>query len=156
VLAAAGGRVVEVQDGIADNPPPVPPTVPPIQDTVGNHVTLEVAPGRYLLYAHLERRSIKVRYGQRVTPGQILGLIGNSGNSTTPHLHFQVMTTPEFFPTDSPPFTFRHFALVGQVGPRIWDDNLGLQPSGVLPVAASPLAGRHCDEMPLDRNVIRF
>ncbi|WP_084700799.1 M23 family metallopeptidase [Streptacidiphilus anmyonensis] len=156
VQAAAAGRVVEVQDGIADNPPPVPPVVPPIQDTVGNHVTLEVAPGRYLLYAHLERGSITVRRGQRVGPGQILGLIGNSGNSTTPHLHFQVMTTREFFPTDSPPFTFRGFVVLGQVRPRIWDDNLGLQLSGVLPVSPSPFAGRHCHEMPLDRNVIRF
>ncbi|WP_439654076.1 M23 family metallopeptidase [Streptacidiphilus melanogenes] len=156
VAAAAGGRVVEVQDGIADNPPPVPPTVPPIQDTVGNHVTLQVAPGLYLLYAHLERGSVKVRYGQRVAPGQTLGLIGNSGNSTTPHLHFQVMTTREFFPTDSPPFTFRSFVLLGQVRPRIWDDNLGLQPTGVLPVAPSPFQGRHRDEMPLDREVIRF
>ena len=156
VLAAAGGRVVEVQDGLADQKPPVPPTVPPIQDTVGNHVTLEVAPGRYLLYAHLERDTIKVRCGQRVAPGQLLGLIGNSGNSTTPHLHFQVMTTRDFFPTDSPPFTFRSFDLLGQVGPRIWDDNLGLQPTGVLPVAPSPYAGRHHDQMPLDRNVIRF
>jgi len=156
VLAAAAGRVVEVQDGLADNPPPVPPTIPPIQDTVGNHVTLEVGPGRYLLYAHLERGSVKARYGDRVTPGQPLGLIGNSGNSTTPHLHFQVMTTREFFPTDSPPFTFRSFAVIGQVRPRIWDDNLGLQPTGELPLTCSPFAGRHRDEMPLDRNIIQF
>ena len=156
VLAAAGGRVVEVQDGLGDNPPPVPPALPPIQDTVGNHITLEVAPGRYLLYAHLERGTVKARCGDRVAPGQLLGLIGNSGNSTTPHLHFQVMTGREFFPTDSPPFTFRSFTVLGQVRPRIWDDNLGLQPTGTLPLTPSPYAGRHRDEMPLDRNVIRF
>ncbi|MCX5208664.1 M23 family metallopeptidase [Kitasatospora sp. NBC_00240] len=156
VVAAAGGRVVEVQDGVPDNQPPVTPPVPPIQDTVGNHITLEVAPGRYLLYAHLEPGSLNVREGECVEPGQVLGLIGNSGNSTTPHLHFQVMTTAEFFPTDSPPFTFQRFRVVGHVDPRLWDDNLGLQPTGVLPITPSPYQGPHRAQYPLDREVLDF
>ncbi|GAA5020008.1 M23 family metallopeptidase [Kitasatospora paranensis] len=156
VVAAAGGRVVEVQDGLPDNPPPVSPTVPPIQDTVGNHITLEVAPGRYLLYGHLHAGSLNVREGDRVETGQLLALIGNSGNSTTPHLHFQVMTTAEFFPTDSPPFTFHAFRVLGHVEPRIWDDNLGLQPTGVLPITPSPYDGRHRKQYPLDREVLKF
>ncbi|MFE1378647.1 M23 family metallopeptidase [Streptomyces sp. NPDC058740] len=139
-----------------DNTPPVTPPVPPIEQTVGNHVTVEVAPGRYLLYAHLEPGSLRVREGDHVEPGRILGRIGNSGNSTTPHLHFQVMTTPEFFPTDSPPFTFREFRVAGQVEPRIWDDNLGLQPTGVLPVIPSPYDGPHRARYPLDREVLEF
>ncbi|MET9901542.1 M23 family metallopeptidase [Streptomyces sp. NPDC006446] len=156
VVAAAGGRVVEVQDGIPDNTPPLTPPVPPIEDTVGNHVTVQVAPGRYLLYAHMTPGSLRVREGDRVEPGQVLGLIGNSGNSTTPHLHFQVMTTAAFFPTDSPPFTFRRFSVVGQVEPRIWDDNLGLQPTGVLPITPSPYDGPHRARYPLDREVLEF
>ncbi|WP_261989525.1 M23 family metallopeptidase [Streptomyces sp. uw30] len=156
VLASAGGRVVDVQDGIADNPPPLTPPTPPIEDTVGNHVTLQVAPGRYLLYAHLKPGSLKVREGDRVASGQVLGLIGNSGNSATPHLHFQVTTTAEFFPTDSPPYTFRQFRVLGQVEPRLWDDNLGLQPTGVLPITPSPYAGFHRARYPLDREVLRF
>ncbi|MEV0532037.1 M23 family metallopeptidase [Kitasatospora sp. NPDC050463] len=156
VVAAAGGRVVEVQDGVPENPPPVTPPVPPIEDTVGNHVTLEVAPGRYLLYGHLQPGSLNVREGDCVDPGQVLGLIGNSGNSTTPHLHFQVMTTAEFFPTDSPPFTFREFRVLGQVEPRIWDDNLGLQPTGFLPITPSPYEGTHHARYPLDREVLEF
>jgi hypothetical protein len=156
VVASAGGRVVEVQDGLPDQTPPVTPPTPPIEDTVGNHVTVEVAPGRYLLYAHLTPGSLRVREGDRVEPGQVLGLIGNSGNSATPHLHFQVMTTAESFPTDSPPFTFRHFHVVGHVEPRIWDDNLGLQPTGVLPITPSPHDGRHRARYPLDREVLEF
>jgi hypothetical protein len=156
VVASTGGTVVEVQDGIPDNTPPVTPPVPPIEETVGNHVTVEVAPGRYLLYAHLKPGSLRVREGDRVETGQVLGRIGNSGNSTTPHLHFQVMTTPEFFPTDSPPFTFRKFRVVGQVEPRIWDDNLGLQPTGVLPITPSPYEGWHRARYPLDREILEF
>lgn len=156
VLAAAAARVVDVQDGLRDNPPPVPPTIPPIQDTVGNHVTLEVSPGVFLLYAHLEAGSLKVRDGDRVRPGQVLALIGNSGNSTTPHLHFQTMTTRDFFPTDSRPYVFRDFTLLGRVGPRIWDDNIGLRPTGVLPVTPVTPPTRHRYEAPLDREVIAF
>lgn len=156
VAAAARGRVVEVQDGVPDNPPPQAPPIPPIQDTVGNHITLEVAPGRYLLYGHLQPGSLNVREGDCVEPGQVLALIGNSGNSTTPHLHFQVMTTAEFFPTDSTPFTFQQFRVLGQVQPRIWDDNLGLQPTGVLPITPSPHEGPHRAQYPLDREVLEF
>lgn len=156
VVAAAGGRVVEVQDGIPDNRPPATPPIPPIENTVGNHVTVQVAPGRYLLYAHMKPGSLRVREGDHVDSGQVLGLIGNSGNSTTPHLHFQVMTTAEFFPTDSPPFTFRQFRVLGQVEPRLWDDNLGLQPTGVLPITSSPYEGRHRARYPLDREVLEF
>ncbi|MDX3575880.1 MULTISPECIES: M23 family metallopeptidase [unclassified Streptomyces] len=156
IVASAGGRVVEVQDGVAENTPPLTPPVPPIEDTVGNHVTVQVAPGRYLLYAHMKPGSLRVRKGDRVATGQVLGLIGNSGNSTTPHLHFQVMTTAHFFPTDSPPFTFRRFRVVGHVEPRIWDDNLGLQPTGVLPITPSPYDGPHRDRYPLDREILKF
>ncbi|WP_217235932.1 M23 family metallopeptidase [Streptomyces sp. AC555_RSS877] len=156
VVASAGGRVVDVQDGLPDQPPPLTPPTPPIEETVGNHVTVEVAPGRYLLYAHLKPGSLTVREGDWVESGRVLALIGNSGNSSTPHLHFQVMTTAEPFPTDSPPFTFRHFRVLGQVEPRLWDDNLGLQPTGVLPITPSPYEGPHRARYPLDREVLKF
>jgi len=156
VIAAAGGTVVDAQDGLPDQHPPEPPPVPPIQDTLGNHVTIKVRPGLFLLYGHLQPGSVRVRKGRRVRRGQILGLIGTSGNSTTPHLHFQVITTQTFFPTDSTPFRFARFNLVGQLTQRIWDDNLGLQPTGVLPVAPAQDPGPRRREMPLDRNVVVF
>jgi hypothetical protein len=155
VIASAAGTVVEVQDGLPDQQPPEPPVPPPIPNTVGNHVTLKIARGLYLLYAHMTPGSVRVRMGQHVRRGQVLGLIGTSGNSTTPHLHFQVMTTPTFFPTDSPPFAFDRFDLVGQVTKRIWDDDIGLQPTPFLPYRAV-LGGLRRREMPLDRNVVVF
>lgn len=157
MIAAAAGTVVDTQNGLPNNPDiPQPPPVPPIQDTVGNHVIVQVAPGMFLLYAHLQSGSLRVHTGERVRRCQVLGLIGSSGNSTTPHLHFQVITTPTFFPTDSPPFAFDRFELRGQVTQRIWDDNLGLQPTGTLPYAPASHPGLRHLEMPLDRNVIRF
>ena len=157
VLASAAGEVVDIKDGLSNNPDiPKPPKIPPIADTVGNHVILKVSPGVFLLYAHLDRGSLRVKVGEHVRRGEVLGLIGTSGNSTVPHLHFQVMTRRTFFPTDSPPFVFDHFKLLGQVTERIWDDVLGLQPTGKLPFRPASPTSTHQLQMPLDREVVSF
>lgn len=157
VIAAAAGTVVDSQDGLPNSTAlPHPPPPPPIDQTVGNHVTVRISPGLYVLYAHFDPGTVKVRIGEKVARGQLLGLIGTSGNSTTPHLHFEVMTTPEFFPTDSTPYVFDRFRLLGRVPDRIWDDNLGLQPTGKLPFAPANPAVLHRDQLPLDRVVVRF
>lgn len=156
-IAAADGVVVDTLDGLPETTAlPQPPPIPPIADTVGNHVTVMVAPGVYLLYAHFRTGSVAVQRGQQVKRGDVLGHVGSSGNSTTPHLHFQVMTEPTFFPTDSTPYVFGCFDLQGQVTERIWDDVIGLQPTPVLPYVAAPDPGRRTDQMPLDRNVGTF
>ena len=142
VLAAAEGVVVVASDGRPDQKPPDPPPLPAIGDTVGNHVIVEVEPGTYLLYAHMKPGSLAVNVGDRVKVGQQIGLIGTTGNSTTPHLHFQVLTTPTFFPADSTPYVFDRFDLVGHETERIWDDNLGLQPTGQIPFRPATIPAR--------------
>ena len=65
--------------------------VPITSETVGgNHIVLDLGGGRYAFYAHLQPGSLKVKVGDRVTRGQVIGLVGNSGNSTEPHLHFHI------------------------------------------------------------------
>jgi Peptidase family M23 len=157
-IAAAPGTVVSAVDGIAENKPQGPlEELPPIQNTVGNHVILKVAPGRFLLYGHMKTGSVRVKPGQKVREGQLLGQVGNTGNSSTPHLHFQVLTKPTFFPSDSVPFTFAHFSLLGQVTDPFTDETLALQPNGTIPVAASKQSsGSRRAQMPLDLNVVRF
>jgi len=108
------------------------------------------------LYAHLKSGSIEVEKGDRVKKGQRLGQVGNSGFSSTPHLHFQVLTRRTFFPSDSPPFTFTRYDLVGHVPERIWDDNIGLQPTGVLPYVPADDPGPRPHTMPLDRTIVTF
>ena len=56
----------------------------------GNYIIVKNADGNYALYAHLLAGSIKVRVGQRVERGQVLACVGNTGNSTCEHLHFQL------------------------------------------------------------------
>lgn len=62
--------------------------------TMGNHVVLELRPGVYAVVAHLRRGSVRVRVGERVEAGAPLGECGNSGSSTEPHVHFQLMDRP--------------------------------------------------------------
>jgi hypothetical protein len=61
---------------------------------LGNHVVIKCGARRYAVLAHLRRRSARVREGQRVLAGQQLAECGNSGNSTEPHVHVQVMDHP--------------------------------------------------------------
>ncbi|MFG3507168.1 M23 family metallopeptidase [Streptomyces sp. NPDC047821] len=74
---------------------------------IGNHVVLDLGDGVYALYAHLERGSLLVRAGDRVTAGQPIARCGNSGNSTEPHLHFQLMDGPDPRTARGVPFTWR-------------------------------------------------
>jgi len=157
IIAAAAGTVVRAEDGLPNSTAvPKPPPIPPITETVGNHVIVEIGPGTYVLYAHMDPRSVKVRVGQQVEKGQELGLIGTSGNSTTPHVHFQLLSTPTFFPSNSLPYVFDQFDLQGRITQRLWDDNLGLEPTGKLPFKADPAPGPHQNELPVDRAVVRF
>ncbi|MEV5433743.1 M23 family metallopeptidase [Streptomyces sp. NPDC052701] len=73
---------------------------------LGNHVVLDLGDGTCALYAHLRRGSLAVREGDRVRAGQLLAHCGNSGNSTEPHLHFQLMDGPDPDSARGVPFTW--------------------------------------------------
>ncbi|GAB2762617.1 M23 family metallopeptidase [Streptomyces bullii] len=60
----------------------------------GNQVVIKLSDGYYAQYAHLS--SLSVSAGQSVTAGQQVGLSGSTGNSTGPHLHFEIRTTPDY------------------------------------------------------------
>ncbi|MCX7599027.1 MAG: peptidoglycan DD-metalloendopeptidase family protein [Armatimonadetes bacterium] len=90
ILAPADGLVVDVITGVRDN---LPGSMNPFS-AVGNAVVIKHRPHEYSMMAHLKFGSIRVSVGQTVKRGQVIGLCGNSGNSSEPHLHFQVMNTP--------------------------------------------------------------
>ncbi|MFC8276189.1 M23 family metallopeptidase [Streptomyces sp. NPDC057271] len=73
----------------------------------GNHLILDLGDGTYAMYAHLRRGSLAVRAGDRVVAGQELARCGNSGNSTEPHVHFQLMDGPDLDTAQGVPFTWR-------------------------------------------------
>ncbi|WP_442814415.1 M23 family metallopeptidase [Streptomyces sp. NBC_01808] len=80
---------------------------------VGNHVVLELEDGSYALFAHLRRGSATVREGEAVRAGQQLAACGNSGNSSEPHLHFQLMDGPDPRRAAGVPFTWRGVGVPG-------------------------------------------
>jgi murein DD-endopeptidase MepM/ murein hydrolase activator NlpD len=94
VLAPAAGRVVSALGNIADNPRPGQKIagVP----APGNHVVIDHGKGERSLIAHFRQGTLKVREGQKVAAGQVLGLCGNSGNSSQPHVHYHLQTGKRF------------------------------------------------------------
>ncbi|MFE7778267.1 M23 family metallopeptidase [Streptomyces sp. NPDC057445] len=73
----------------------------------GNHLVLDLGDGTYAAYAHVQRGSLQVREGDRVYAGQAVARCGNSGNSSEPHVHFQLMDGPDLDRARGIPFTWR-------------------------------------------------
>jgi murein DD-endopeptidase MepM/ murein hydrolase activator NlpD len=115
-LAVADGSVVAVKDGIPENVPgPQSRAVPITLETVGgNYVIIDMGGGRYAFYAHLQPGSLRVKLGDRVTRGQVVGLVGNSGNSTEPHLHFHISDGTAPLQSEGLPYVHDSFQLVGR------------------------------------------
>jgi murein DD-endopeptidase MepM/ murein hydrolase activator NlpD len=103
VLAPADGVVVQVVDGVPDNPP----GQTDVYYRLGNSVVLSFENGEYAYLSHLMMGSLRVRAGDRVRRGQTLAKCGNSGNSTGPHLHFQLTDGPNISHAGSLPAYFR-------------------------------------------------
>jgi len=110
-LAVADGTVAEVKDGIPQNIPGENSRAVPITlETIGgNHVILDIGHGHYAFYAHLQPGSLKVKLGDHVRRGQVLGLVGNSGNSTEPHLHFHLSNGNSPLGSEGIPYALESF-----------------------------------------------
>ena len=113
VHSVAAGEVVAAVDSIEDHAPhgPVPPVT--LANISGNYVTIRIGPDRYASYAHLKRGSIRVRTGQRVASGEVIALLGNTGQTTGPHLHFQITDGKSFLGSEGVPFVFDRFRFLG-------------------------------------------
>jgi murein DD-endopeptidase MepM/ murein hydrolase activator NlpD len=114
--APASGTVVVAIDGYADDTPGSTPTADPTMHPAGNHVVIEVAEGEYVLMAHLRPGTLAVSEGQAVQAGDLIGLTGNSGNSSEPHVHIHMQTGPDMFDpaTVGLPMTFVHLLVNGE------------------------------------------
>jgi hypothetical protein len=111
IHAVADGKIVEVKDGIPENVPDSGKLAVQItNDTLpGNRIIQELSEGHYAAYAHLRPGTIKVKMGDTVHAGDVLAHLGNSGNSTEPHLHFQVCDAPSFPASEGLPFAIDQY-----------------------------------------------
>lgn len=87
VVAPLDGVIISAENSIADNIPNVETNE---EQLLGNHVIIEHAYDEYSVIAHLKEGSLQVSEGDNVTAGEVVGLAGNSGNSSEPHIHFHV------------------------------------------------------------------
>jgi len=118
VLAVADAVVASTRDGIPENVPGITSrAVPMTPDTLGgNHVILDLSGGCFAFYAHLQPGSLRVKTGDRVHRGRVLALVGNSGNSTEPHLHFHVADANSPLAGEGLPYTLESFDLMNTAG----------------------------------------
>jgi murein DD-endopeptidase MepM/ murein hydrolase activator NlpD len=111
----ADGTVIEARDGIPEGVPPKNYAPTTLQNVFGNSVILDIGGGWYAAYAHIIPGSVSVKIGDRVTQGQILGKLGNSGNSSAPHLHFHLCNGRDGLASEGLPFSFASYDLLGSM-----------------------------------------
>lgn len=125
----------------------------------GNTMTIKHDNGYYSFYAHLLKDSMKVKEGDRVKAGDEIALLGNSGNSTGPHLHFHMTAGPGTLGADGIPYVFDKFTLVGKTSDMdtcLKNDSLGKQQSVVTSRPDIDTAGQHSNELVKEGHVVNF
>ena len=109
----ADAVVAATKEGIPENVPGNPPAVPITLETVGgNYVILDLGGGHFAFYAHLQPGSVRVKPVDHVRRGQVLGLVGNSGNSGGPHLHFQITDVGSPLGSEGLPYALESFDVL--------------------------------------------
>jgi hypothetical protein len=152
IYAVADGVVVAARN---DQPTQSPGTLSAgITDDVagGNAVTIDIGNGHYAFYAHMQPGSVTVKAGDIVKAGDMVGLLGNSGKTLGPHLHFHVTDSPSTMNANGVPFVFASFTGEGVLTPEAF----GLAMQGqVVPVEADVL-GSQVKVMPVNSQKIDF
>jgi hypothetical protein len=155
LLAVADGVVVKTLDGLPDVTPGAKPTGLTIEEVGGNHVILEIGNGIFAYYAHMKQGSVAVREGERVRRGQVLGLLGNSGNTDGPHLHLHIMDGPLPLASNGIPYVIDSFKLKGRA---VSADNLATELMTNAPVVVQPVEEIDLreNEMPANLTLVEF
>jgi hypothetical protein len=114
LLAPADGVVIEAIDGVRDNTPGSMNSY----CLVGNCVVIQHRTNEVSVLAHFQRGTVAVKAGDQVKRGQLLGKCGNSGNSSEPHLHYQLQNSPIFQDALGIKCNFNKVALAGDTMPK--------------------------------------
>jgi hypothetical protein len=153
VYSVADGVVVNLYDEADEQVPGAEPTGITPASIGGNMLVVDIGGGAYAFYAHLQRGSLKAKLGDRVTTGEVLGLVGNTGNSSGPHLHFHLMDGPSPLDANGLPYVFSSFSSRGTVADG-QDD--ALLAGKAVTIDAARLGGQHVDQLPLNNQVVTF
>ena len=159
-FAFYGDPIHSVADGVvvnswneSDEQVPLKPATGLVPASIGgNMLVVDIGGGAYAFYAHFQRDSLKAKVGDRVTKGQVLGLLGNTGNSDAPHLHFHLMDGPVPLYANGLPFVLERFTSEGVLGGGGIDDLFDGKPATIEPRLKGEKQGR----LPLNNEVIDF
>jgi hypothetical protein len=155
VLAVADAVVASATDGAPEGIPGRYPTNILPSQADGNCVVLDLGGGKYAVYAHLQTGSVRVHKGDKVKLGQVLGLVGDTGNSLVPHLHFQLSDRASSLGSNGLPYEITEFEVTGETsGTAAFDE---AEEKGT-PLAVTPVTPvkRVKDALPLDQLIISF
>ncbi len=112
VLAPADGTVIKVVDRFENTPiVGIGMADCAASDLRGNHIIIKHSKSEYSLIAHLSPNSICIKKGDRVCRGQIIAKCGNSGNTSEPHIHFQIQSSPNFYLSAGLPICFQNIKI---------------------------------------------
>jgi Peptidase family M23 len=155
VMAVADGTVVATRNDLPEQTPGSYPSGIPLDEADGNFVVLDIGGGFYVNYAHMQPGSVRPKHGDRVRRGDVIGLVGNTGNSVAPHLHLHVMDGPSPLAAQGLPFLYDHFAITGQVASTADFD--AAEAKGIPLVTVPGLAiTQHTNQLILDQNMVTF
>ncbi len=113
ITAVAAGTIAATLDGVPENTPQSPTMAAELNlsNVGGNFIAEKIGAGRYVMYAHLKPGSLTVKPGDKVAAGQTIARLGNTGNSSEPHLHLQVCDAPSFAASNGIPYEFDSLKL---------------------------------------------
>lgn len=155
VLAVADGTVVGTRNDLQEQEPGTYPDGIAIDEADGNYVVLDIGSGFYVNYAHMQPGSVRPQLGDQVSRGDVIGLVGNTGNSVAPHLHLHVMDGPSPLASQGLPYLYDRFEVTGQVASTADFD--AAEGDGVPLVLVPGLApSEHSDQLILDQNLVTF
>ncbi|WP_328350032.1 M23 family metallopeptidase [Mycobacterium sp. NBC_00419] len=154
VHAVSDGPVVTVVDDQPDQVPGSNPTGLTLDQYGGNYIVQDIGGGNYAFYAHLKPGSIRVKVGDALTADQTIAQLGNSGNSSAPHLHFQVMSSPDPLVSNGLPFLLTGFRLVNRLASAADLDQLEAGQPAVMQPGFEP--SEHTDVSPLVLDVMTY
>jgi hypothetical protein len=154
VLAVGDGEVVASASSEPDQPPGRLPQNMPLEKAHGNFVLQDLGRSAYALYAHLAPNSVHVQPGAMLRKGQVIGRVGNSGNTQAPHLHFHIVDAPSPLAADGLPYVFERFAISGVDRAGTADFDRAEATGAPATITRLPTPTPHAEQLPLDLSVV--
>jgi len=117
VRSVSDGEVIGVRNDMPDERPSMihSANIKPPFDYGGNFVYVRRRSDLYAFYGHLQPGSVTVKPGDKVKTGTVLGKLGNSGNTSAPHLHFGLLDRPDVLVSNSLPFVIDKLTITGRL-----------------------------------------